>query len=55
MSRKKRDVIYVVILVHSGVPYAVEAYRDKKTGRFASNQDADAEAYPVEYIVVGLK
>ncbi len=29
--------------------------RDKKTGRFASNKDADTEAYPIEYIVVGLK
>jgi DNA modification methylase len=29
--------------------------RDKKTGRFASNQHADTEAYPVEYIVVGRK
>lgn len=29
--------------------------RDKKTGRFAKNQTADAEAYPVEYIVIGLK
>lgn len=29
--------------------------RDLKTGRFASNDDANSEAYPVEYIVVGLK
>jgi len=29
--------------------------RDEKTGRFASNHNADAEAYPVEYIVIGLK
>ncbi len=29
--------------------------RDKKTGRFAKNQTADAEAYPVEYIVIGHK
>jgi len=29
--------------------------RDKKTGRFARNQTADAEAYPVEYIVIGHK
>lgn len=29
--------------------------RDEKTGRFASNNNADSEAYPVEYIVVGLK
>jgi DNA modification methylase len=29
--------------------------RDKKTGRFASNKDANAEAYPVEYIVIGRK
>ena len=29
--------------------------RDKKTGRFASNDNADTEAYPVEYIVIGLK
>jgi hypothetical protein len=29
--------------------------RDKETGRFASNEDADTEAYPVEYIVIGLK
>ena len=29
--------------------------RDEKTGRFASNDSADTEAYPVEYIVIGLK
>jgi len=29
--------------------------RDEKTGRFASNSDANSEAYPIEYIVVGLK
>ncbi len=29
--------------------------RDKKTGRFASSKAADAEAYPVEYIVIGRK
>jgi len=29
--------------------------RDEKTGRFASNKDANSEAYPVEYIVSGLK
>ncbi len=29
--------------------------RDEKTGRFASNDNADSVAYPVEYIVIGLK
>ena len=29
--------------------------RDEKTGRFASNKKANAEAYPIEYIVIGLK
>lgn len=29
--------------------------RDKKTGRFASNANANTQAYPVEYIVIGLK
>lgn len=29
--------------------------RDEKTGRFASNANANSEAYPVEYIVIGLK
>jgi len=29
--------------------------RDEKTGRFASNNEANSEAYPVEYIVIGLK
>ena len=29
--------------------------RDLKTGRFADNNDANSEAYPVEYIVIGLK
>jgi len=29
--------------------------RDQKTGRFASNHQANSEAYPVEYIVIGLK
>lgn len=29
--------------------------RDEKTGRFASKDKADAEAYPTEYIVIGLK
>ena len=29
--------------------------RDEKTGRFANSRDANSEAYPVEYIVIGLK
>ncbi len=29
--------------------------RDEKTGRFANNHEANSEAYPVEYIVIGLK
>jgi len=29
--------------------------RDEKTGRFANNDNANSEAYPVEYIVIGLK
>ncbi len=29
--------------------------RDEKTGRFASNDNANSEAYPIEYIVIGLK
>lgn len=29
--------------------------RDEKTGRFASNDNANSQAYPVEYIVIGLK
>jgi len=29
--------------------------RDLKTGRFANNNEANSEAYPVEYIVIGLK
>ena len=29
--------------------------RDEKTGRFASKDQADSEAYPTEYIVIGLK
>ncbi len=29
--------------------------RDEKTGRFASNDSADVQAYPVEYVVIGLK
>jgi len=29
--------------------------RDLKTGRFANNSEANSEAYPVEYIVIGLK
>ncbi len=29
--------------------------RDEKTGRFANNHDANSEAYPIEYIVVGLR
>ncbi|MDD5693591.1 MAG: DNA methyltransferase [Patescibacteria group bacterium] len=29
--------------------------RDEETGRFASNDNANSEAYPVEYIVIGLK
>ncbi len=29
--------------------------RDEKTGKFASNDNANSEAYPVEYIVIGLK
>ncbi len=30
-------------------------HRDEKTGRFASKDTADSEAYPTEYIVIGLK
>lgn len=29
--------------------------RDEKTGRFANNHEANAEAYPTEYIVIGRK
>jgi DNA modification methylase len=29
--------------------------RDERTGKFASNDNANSEAYPVEYIVIGLK
>jgi hypothetical protein len=29
--------------------------RDEKTGRFANNHQANSEAYPIEYIVIGLK
>ena len=29
--------------------------RDEKTGRFASNSNANSEAYPTEYIIIGLK
>jgi DNA modification methylase len=29
--------------------------RDEKTGKFASNSNASAEAYPSEFIVIGLK
>ena len=29
--------------------------RDEKTGRFASNDNANSQAYPTEYIVIGLK
>ncbi|MCK5390181.1 MAG: hypothetical protein KAJ36_06810, partial [Candidatus Thorarchaeota archaeon] len=29
--------------------------RDKKTGRFAASSEATAEAYPMEYIVIGEK
>lgn len=29
--------------------------RDEKTGRFASNENANSQAYPIEYIVIGKK
>lgn len=29
--------------------------RDEKTGRFANNHEANSEAYPIEYIIIGLK
>jgi ubiquinone/menaquinone biosynthesis C-methylase UbiE len=29
--------------------------RDLKTGRFANNHEANSEAYPIEYIIIGLK
>ena len=29
--------------------------RDEKTGRFANNHEANSEAYPIEYIVIGLR
>ena len=30
-------------------------HRDEQTGRFASRQHANIEAYPIEYIVIGRK
>jgi hypothetical protein len=37
MQRKTSEVIFVVVWVHSGVPYEVKAYRDeKKSERRAS-------------------
>ncbi len=29
--------------------------RDERTGKFANNNNANSEAYPIEYIVIGLK
>lgn len=29
--------------------------RDEKTGRFSNNNEANTEAYPIEYIIIGLK
>ncbi|NHI94734.1 MAG: hypothetical protein EAX96_19745 [Candidatus Lokiarchaeota archaeon] len=29
--------------------------RDEKTGRFAKNEDANSQAYPIEYVVIGVK
>ncbi len=29
--------------------------RDEKTGRFANNDNANSEAYPIEYIIIGRK
>ncbi len=29
--------------------------RDEKTGRFANNDNANTEAYPIEYIIIGIK
>lgn len=33
MPRKQPEAIWVVVLVKSGIPTMVEAYRDKKTAR----------------------
>lgn len=29
--------------------------RDERTGRFANNNESNSEAYPIEYIIIGLK
>lgn len=43
-------------LIKRGIPLKIlPQKRDEKTGRFASKDKADSEAYPTEYIVIGLK
>ncbi len=43
-------------LIKREIPFKIlPQKRDEKTGRFASKDKADSEAYPTEYIVIGLK
>jgi len=43
-------------IIKREIPYKIlPQKRDEKTGRFANNDKANTEAYPIEYIVIGLK
>lgn len=60
MPRKSPDMIYVVVWVHSGVPYAVEAYRDKKTAKarelfFKKDSNPDYDEVGVFQVEIGVQ
>lgn len=43
-------------IIKREIPYKIlPQKRDEKTGRFTSDCEADLQAYPIEYIVIGLK
>lgn len=59
MPRKNPDVVYVVVWVHSGVPCAVEAYRDRKTAKarerfFKKDTNPDYDEVGVFEVEIGV-
>jgi hypothetical protein len=43
------------VIVREILSKSLPQKRDEQTGRFASHQNASTEAYPIEYIVIGMK
>lgn len=56
MKRKNREVVWVVVYVHEGVIYDVEAYRDRKSAESREKfyqkeynpEEDDLDLYEVE-------